>query len=86
MNSNIEEKHFYSKIWDWLPELFSLNWVLHLNHPPLLYLQQAMSTKTTQSFLLQVLGKGYMNQKELRRINHMNDLSLQIPMEQYVFI
>lgn len=51
-----------------------------------MYLQQAMSTKTTQSFLLQVLGKGYMNQKELRRINHMNDLSLQIPMEQYVFI
>ena len=37
------------------------------------------------SHLSQVFGVGYMNQKELRRIGHMDQLSPLIPIEQYAF-
>ena len=37
------------------------------------------------SHLSQVFGVGYMNQKELRRIGHMDQFSPLIPIEQYAF-
>ena len=37
------------------------------------------------SHLSQVFGVGYMNQRELRRIGHIDELSPLIPIKQYAF-
>jgi len=61
--------------------VFSFWWVWKVKMEQQLQQQQQQQP----SHLSQVFGVGYMNQRELRRIGHMDQLSPLITIEQYAF-